>query len=545
MAASVKIGHTLKFIGTLLEQMNFKFPLMFTSKHLALIALVLWINSLALTGLAVYAQDHNLDGYEILLTGWLSPLVGNFAWFANIFFLYALYRAFAGKSLLIPSIIAVILSLDTLRFSELLLNEGGSTSPIYGYGWGAALWFFSIFLLLAVAGTRQSELWVKEDQEHGYLWIRYLTFIPFVIVTVLFTYWSVSDRSIANQEELNNLSGLAFKRGGVCGVEIPEINKVASKLNGPLEIILGDKFAHSNYPFKQTKTLLEWGIPAIRMNGSDYSLKNGEIQSVPANGDAPAALHVIENPSHKGRGGNIRVKLVLEANKEVIFDQTWERQPYDINTYIYCPTYKSFPNVEDQPRKILLEALNITGRAVVGKKAIKRPTFDELAVYSTVLNTSEGGETYNEEMERLNIEIPDQNRRLIFHKTFNADCPLGTGWDGQASDSGQNVGWPFMIKGKAYYPGRQKSYYSLCVSDHAYLYDGYASNGKYFIKMQKRSLVNFEEKWRHIIVLPKTLVAKRNKEYKVKSIIESDNIVKLELVNRFTGKIIDLQVGLE
>lgn len=252
-------------------------------------------------------------------------------------------------------------------------------------------------------------------------------------------------------------------------------------------------------------------------------------------------MYVSEEKNVKGNlGGDIRAKLVSTETNQIVFDHTWDRQPYGINTYIYCPEYKSFPRVEEQPRKIILDALSITNIPIANKSTHKQPKFSDLAVYPTIISTAEGGETRHEEMERLQKEIPGHNQKMRFHEIFNTDCPADTGWDGHENDASQNIGWPFMVKGKAYYPGRQSNYNAICIGDYAYLYYGSASKGKYFLHMQKRSLTNFEKIWKHIIVLPESLKTKQNNVFKVESIIDSEKTSKLKLVNRKTGLIINI-----
>jgi hypothetical protein len=112
---------------------------------LATVAMVLWICSLFLTGIALHhSAGERLPGWQILLTGWLSPLIGNFAWFSNVFFLYGYIRLLTGNSVKTTAIWATVLSMDMFLLSLYTMNEGGTQTIVYGYGWGAILWLLSI-----------------------------------------------------------------------------------------------------------------------------------------------------------------------------------------------------------------------------------------------------------------------------------------------------------------------------------------------------------------------------------------------------------------
>jgi len=67
-----------------------------TARLLGIISLATWCCSLFLPGLSLYSENKPLFGFEILLTGWMSPLMLNFAWFANVFFVFGLAKLLSG-----------------------------------------------------------------------------------------------------------------------------------------------------------------------------------------------------------------------------------------------------------------------------------------------------------------------------------------------------------------------------------------------------------------------------------------------------------------
>jgi hypothetical protein len=298
----------------------------------------------------LYSGQRHLSGFEILAIGWLSPLVLNFAWFANIFFLYGIFRLLSGGVPIKSAILAALLSFDTFRLSKILLDEGGGTSPVYGYGWGAVLWFASVFVMLTAVGTRQRET----NELHDYT----QPFGLFLLMITLGTasYFAIHDRMVANDAEAQRLTKIAFKRGKVCSTPEPVVTIPIRNLSGPVEVVIEKNTLHANYPFAQIKDLSKWGIPTIRIGNTDYHsyesiAPNGLIYSVPATGE-PAAILFVKEPYL----GTINVKLVEVSTNRTVFDQTWERESHP-NANYYCPDYHSFPSANEQPRKLLMQAL--------------------------------------------------------------------------------------------------------------------------------------------------------------------------------------------
>ena len=94
----------------------------------------LWIASLFFVAISDYTGHRANLGWELLLTGPFALFIPNFAWLANIFFLMAAGRltstasAAITSSAAIPAIIALILSLDLFRLTE--ISDGKASFPI-------------------------------------------------------------------------------------------------------------------------------------------------------------------------------------------------------------------------------------------------------------------------------------------------------------------------------------------------------------------------------------------------------------------------------
>lgn len=99
--------------------------------------------------------------------------------------------------------------------------------------------------------------------------------------------------------------------------------------------------------FKTAKRLLSYGIPIIRHGVLDYYYKDGEIFH-PLSSNALVSAELTYLDSKKG----YKMKLVDKRDDRVVFDYTWKRQDFGINTYIYCPIYN--------PKKLLQEAMGIS-----------------------------------------------------------------------------------------------------------------------------------------------------------------------------------------
>ena len=513
-----------------------------TSKKLALIALAIWGTSLPLTGIVLYAKQQHLSGLEILMMGWLSPLVLNFAWFANVFFVYAVFQLLRGRAALKSSLLAVALSFDTFRFDMYLMNEGGSSTPVYGYGWGAVLWFLSISLLLSAAATREQE---KEGSFPGadvYVWLQPLSFALALLTVGTAGVFAWRDRSVANSTEALRLTGLAFKRGEICGSPEPVVTNPIRNLSGPVEVVIEKDALYANYPFAQVKDLLKWGIPTVRIGNTDYSYESiahsGLLSSTPAKGAPAAILYVNESYLR-----TISVKLVETSTNRTVFEQTWERENHPVNTNYYCPDYHSFPSLNEQPRQLLMQALNLHATKATSREiAQETRVFDRIE--GNIIGRKDGGTTRAMKIAGWKEMNPNNKTSVPYNEIFNTNCPSDIGWHGSNYESRQNTGWPFMVKGKAYYPRHRDRYNATCEGEFAYIYAGTARDGKYYLNIEKRDIQDFRQVWAGIVVVSDVNPSTRDDVLKIQSIKKATGAVTIELINEDSGQVLLVQAPL-
>lgn len=509
-----------------------------SARQLSVTALTIWCCSLVFTGFVLYSGQKYISGFEILLTGWLSPLVLNFAWFANIFFLYSIFCLLSGGVPIKSAIIATLLSLDTFRFSQYLLNEGGSTSYIYGYGWGAVFWFVSIYLMLVAVGTRRRETNTSNKPSDMQEWLQPISFVLLSITLGITSYFAIHDRIVANPAEEQRLANIAFKRGKVCSAPEPVVTNPLRNLSGPIELVIDKNAVAANYPFTQIKNLLEWGIPTVRIGNRDYSYesiaRDRLLSSTPATSAAVATLYV--NESYPGV---INAKLVETSTNRTVFEQTWERE----NDRVYCPDYHSFPSENEQPRQLLIQALNLQVANTTTKEIAKKTEFFD-RVEGNIIKENDDGNTRTMKIARWKKINPDNNISVLHHELHNTHCPSDIGWNGSNYEPRLHTGWPFMVKGKAYYPRHRDRYNATCDGEFAYIYTGTSRDGKYYLNIEKRYLRDFRQAWARIVVISDASPSTRDDALKVQSIKKATDAVTIELVNEGSGQTLFVQTSL-
>jgi len=495
---------------------------------------ILWCCSMPLVGLVLYAGQKQLTGFEILATGWLSPLMGNVAWFANPSFAVALLGVLTKKAFPKIAIASVFLALDTFRFSQYVLNEGGSTTNVYGYGWGAVVWFISLLLMLIAVGTLLVEQQDAGSSRHKeMLRIRPIGMFLLVVVVGSSTFVSLYDHQHANEAEHARLSGLAFKRAAVCAVAPPVARSSIRGFSGPLEIqFIRD--GSITYPFNQPKELLGWGIGSVRIAGRDYfyeATDNGDVLSSISAIKPAAATLVIEDNWRSKEPRQTSIRLIDQSTKQVIVDQGWIMEE---DGGRYCPDYSSFPKSDEQPRKVLLEALGIH----VAEKTERTSATRELApADNQAIATFHNSKGWASLADAQSLEDPAVwgEKRTPSWKG-NINCPNGIGWDGSGWGRGKNpadlnTGWPFMVGGRAFYVNGQQQNNALCTQEYVYLFSSFAREKQGSISIEKRRLSDFSQQWIGSVVLTGEDLPKLDNRITIRSVEEHNDGVVLKLRN--------------
>lgn len=509
-----------------------------SAKNLCWISLALWLASLPLTGFVIYAGQKETKGIEILAIGWLGLLMLNFAWLANPVFLVTLWRISVRKKAIGLAIIGLLLALDTLRFTAMLLDEGGGHSDIYGYGWGAILWFMALCFALAAAGALEVERRAESKANNVEAGIHPASSITkvvgFAIVVLALAITGTlfyKDRTRANQAELLRLKGLAFKRLEVCAAPQPKAAAQIDVANGAVEVINANS-SSTTYPFNGPEQLLKWGVPKVRFGNRDYYLGqlDGKTTTISdAASGAPFAQLFVTDSVVDGRS-QITAKLVDVAKNQVLFNQSWLAETK--STIRFCPEFSSFPRADEQPRRILTEALRVGNASPVELSGItsKKP-FEVIRVTAEIKSVKESKERPVPN-GRGGFDDPRAAGSLGWQN--NRNCPKNTGWGGAAvkqTSATVSTGWPFIIGEKMFYLGNRDEYNALCQDEAVYLSGATAENGKNFIRIEKRSLVDFQSAWIVTVVIDKQITPYPQNNLKLKGVSETNSDLTLTLIN--------------
>jgi hypothetical protein len=317
-------------------------------KHIAVTAAIVWLASLGLP--AIYLYRGSYSGWMIFLLGWMS---GNYAWFANLFFGYALFRVIvSAKSPPVVSIfIAAIISLDTFTATKFLVDEGGGTSGVFGYGFGALLWFISICLMWIATAQRAIELATNSGNRYiGSSKLFLGLGVGLVLIVLVGSIgFAVADRIGATPLEKERLSNVVFKRGSVCkmGDHQPlsppySVNKILSVTGS----VVGWNYAFWDSPLD----FLKWGIPVVRVADTDYfymhGKDNGKIVATPSNSEVTPRLSV------GVFGHEIKAELTTPEHGGTVFSYAWNIR----DDSPACPEW-SYSN---PPRKLILSSLALS-----------------------------------------------------------------------------------------------------------------------------------------------------------------------------------------
>jgi len=502
---------------------------------LAALAFVSWLCSLALPAFSDYSGEM-LWGLNILLVGWLGPLNLTFAWFANFFFLVAVARLLCGGTTCYNPVVAFIISLDTLRFTSYPRNEGGAMSIIYGYGPGALLWFLSIALLMIAAGLRLKEQ-ARGDKTAG----RKLRFTGCAMCLVLLAATaalSVRDRIKANMAERKKLESVLFKRVAVCEAPEPDVASQVSMPDGPLEVRVARRSSQANYPFAQVKDYLKWGVRTVRFDDRDYSTYDagGEtlLVSEPATAPATALLEVAQDQQ-----GTIVARLSDLYLDRVIFEQSWAMEPIASRNY-FCPDYHSFPAADQQPRKLLVQALGLPQESRLPDDLFySRLPYEK--VEGKVSKLAEKRGSAEERVKAWEQAHPDQ-WTFPYSVKVNYNCPDNVGWKSATQIPLRNIGNPFAIGDRFYHLGKEGSR-AYCDGDAVYIYQvysGFGRNNQFTLNITKRTLPDLNHLWTRLVKFKSPIVSRRDNEYEIQGFREIRGGADAILVHDRTGKVLKL-----
>ena len=474
-------------------------------------SIVLWASSLLFPALVTYSGD-SVSGAAILMMGWLAAFGLNFAWFANIFLLYVYVKLHSSRKPIVAVSITVLLALMTFLFNEVPLNEGGATSPVMGYGMGAMLWFLSIWVMtIAVVVTPPNTISQRKNENAPLKLLAGAVIgiaLPIVCVALIAQY----GRYVANPAERVRLQSVVIKRGSVCSEEVLLASDPITHLEGPLEIRIQGAYSDGQYPFGDAKRLLGWGIPTLRMGSTDFSYEfvddNALITSVDGSGPPAVVIDVTtlrntsasdeENRTRRGADSGsdigINIRMVETSSDRVVFDQDWR---YDTGPgrRFKCPDYSSFPGVNQEPRRVVMHALGLSGEQL----------YDET---SQILDR-EGGW-----IQRVTLNVTERRLGGITREMKNArwkesngvgfpprwyyfeNCPDNIVQSADRETVLQFSGLDLKREGKSYYLDKSpRESKVVCDDSHSYTYVGTQNRDGYEISIRQRRLHDFRINW--------------------------------------------------
>ena len=453
-------------------------------KFWTILSLITWASSLYFLSFTFY-NGHTISGLEVLLSGWIGPLMGNFAWFANSFFILSAVLLLHNKNAIKFTIFTIAIALNTITFTSYLVHEGGLTSQLYGYGLGVYFWFLSIFLMLIAAGVqRQYAQNLKNTFLHP---ASIFGIILCFSLTIATSYLSFSDRKKANANEYQRLSGILFKRTSVCQSKEPDAPAPILNFSGILEIKISNSSSEASYPFNQVHYLLDWGIPTIRIDNIDYfydpSNETKQLISKAATKPTNAILWISEKT--KNNGSDVTLKLT-DATNRIVFEHLWGTELK--KEFRYCPDYGISPVKNEQPRKVILEGLNL--------KNVPEPRQPPQAVTSNE-GIFEGTMTLGDSAykEAVKAEMTDK-------KNPSNNCNESIGWIDPSNSDSPNFESNlrrFRINEYTYYISMLGAFDTVCNDDFVYFSRGYIAKNNwkiYRMTIEKRSLSDFSQTWK-------------------------------------------------
>lgn len=429
------------------------------SNRLVFGALVIWLASLLLPGLALYKGYWT--GLLILLVGWSAIPAGIPAWLANIFFIFAI-GAFPNRKdpPTFISLIALLCALTTFIIFTEGREYGGGGATIYGLGWGGFLWLLAMPIPLIACAVRDNELSQRPITVRNILGSASgsLGIAVWITVFVVCAGLGIYDRWYAEGMDKQLLRYAVFKAQPVCRTpDVPTLHSLT--LAGPLEIVpKGERRPILTQP----EEILAWGIPRVRLGQWDYYLANPNdwrsVVTVPASGPAGARLEVSQRKLTEYRHVT-HARLVSADGKILGFDGTWP-EPEDPEKYA-CPRYSPMGEIDQPPATLLLDALRPPqgGRFPPPKKARSLVTRhyrpDDVSLIGTI-SEAEIGE---------NIEC--QANVGIRHRHPAAGQ---TGLPEEIWRAAQDIREVFQVADKYYWLSYDDQDHALCDGDVAYLY---------------------------------------------------------------------------
>lgn len=323
-------------------------------RKLAFLSLAMYLSSVALP--CLYVSGRVFGGGELLVMGWVGPFFGAFAWYANPFYWYALKKAFRRDTQPVGSpMVATIFAL-TVLLTGVPVNEAHGPRPIDGYGIGYVLWLLSMPLLFA--STHAKMLEGTQEQVGFRDLLRKGPSVFFFALLAGVVLLAVGQRLTASAASRKMLAKAVIMQHNFSTKENPT-PKCRIPLTGPLEIAGPNSNNQVPASLSDPQILLSWGIPVVRRDGYDFSLRNPadatSMEAVKAKGEPAAILRI------GLLGDTVTGRLSSWDGTLEAFDTTWKCN----GILAYSPELNYYsPKPDEPPRSLVMASLALPANPI-------------------------------------------------------------------------------------------------------------------------------------------------------------------------------------
>lgn len=259
-------------------------------------ALFVWFTSMFLPVFNTGSIGPPLPGGAILLLGILFGWLGNgLAAYANVFFLYAAWRLFAGKVPRISIVIMLVLAASLPLMNLFLGKSEARLLPIVAWGWGAFMWVWSMLLLTGATAARRGIIGAW-----GGLGLGLLMLLSGLAASALHAHqWRA-----ANSEDRHELlpAGMIYTTSALCPVPLTLPAPSDAPDGEPLVLDIDAQLLHA--PGRGPSLKLPGGFTEQHADGSAWILRSG----------GPIALMVRQ----KARPGALLLQVKASGDDAVI-----------------------------------------------------------------------------------------------------------------------------------------------------------------------------------------------------------------------------------
>ena len=521
---------------------------------LAHFSIALWASSLLFPALVTYSGD-SVSGAAILMLGWLAAFVANFAWFANVFLIYIYVKLHSSRKPVVAVTITVLLALMTFLFNEVPLDEGGGASPVLGYGMGAMLWFLSIWVMAIAVFVKLPNDISQRKSENAPLKLLAGTVIGIALPIVCVALIALNGRYVANPVERVRLQSVVVKRGSVCSEEVFLASDPITHLEGPLEIRIHGPYSDGKYPLGDVKQLLRWGIPTVRMGSTDFSYEftddNALITSVDGL-ELPAAVidvTTLRNTSASDvgnrtiRGGDsgseigINIRMVETSSDRIIFEQDW-RYDTGLARHYKCPDYSSFPGADQEPRRVVMQALGLS--SVQGYDEDPQ-ILDRQGEWIQRVTLNVTARRFGGITREMKIAQWKESNGVGFPPSwyFFNNCPDNIEQVAVRDAVVPLGGLDLKREGKSYYLDKSpRESQVVCDDGNIYTYVGQQNRDVYEISIRQRSLDDFRINWTANLLLENSGEELRDNALSISKLSYEAEKLLMEITNGANGRVV-------